>query len=109
MGLQTTPRWMVPESSGQSKTKTARSTPIWQAARPTPSAAYIVATMSATSERSSSSYDVTGRARRCMTSVPQRVTGRTVPPSGSSAESGETGSRSGAVGKQGRGWPCGES
>ena len=30
--------------------------------------------------RSSSSYDVTGRALRCITSVPQRVTGRTVPP-----------------------------
>ena len=93
-GLQTTPRWMVPASSGQSKTNTARSTPIWQAASPTPSAAYIVATMSATSARSSSSYDVTGRAWRCITSVPQRVTGRTVPPCGSSAEVGETGSGS---------------
>ena len=48
-GLQTTPTVRSPSSSGQSKTKTARSTPIWQAASPTPSAAYIVATMSATS------------------------------------------------------------
>ena len=82
---------MVPDSSGQSKTKTARSTPIWQAARPTPLAAYIVATMSATRARSSSSYDVTGRAGRCITSVPHRTTGRTVPPVGSSTEPGETG------------------
>ena len=37
-------------SSGQSKTNIARSSPIWQAARPTPSAAYIVATMSAASD-----------------------------------------------------------
>ena len=33
-GLQTTPTVCSPDSSGQSKTKTARSTPIWQAARP---------------------------------------------------------------------------
>ena len=82
-GLQTTPTVCVPLSSGQSKQNTARSTPIWQAARPTPSAAYMVATMSATRLRSSSSYVVTGWLRRCMTSVPQRVIGRTVPPSGS--------------------------
>ena len=54
-GLQTTPTVRSPDSSGQSKTNTARSTPIWQAARPTPSAAYIVATMSAARLRSSSS------------------------------------------------------
>ena len=38
--------------------------PIWLAASPTPSAAYIVATMSATRQRSSSSNAVTGSARR---------------------------------------------
>jgi hypothetical protein len=54
-GLQTTPSVRTPSSSAQSKTNTARSTPIWQAARPTPSAAYIVSTMSATRDRSSSS------------------------------------------------------
>ena len=48
-----------------------------------PSAAYIVATMSATSARSSSSNAVTGACGRCITGVPQRVIGRTVPPSGS--------------------------
>ncbi len=41
--------------------------------------------------RSSSSYDVTGRAGRCITSAPQRTTGRTVPPVGSATEVGETG------------------
>ena len=80
-----TPRPTVrsPSASGQSKTKTARSTPIWQAARPTPSAAYIVATMSATRR---AQLVVVGRDRacgRCITGVPQRVIGRTVPPSGS--------------------------
>ena len=63
-------------SSGQSKTNTARSTPIWQAARPTPSAAYIVATMSATR---AAQLVVVGRrpaaAARCMTGSPQRVIG----------------------------------
>ena len=82
-GLHTTPTVRSPDSSGQSKTKTAASTPIWQAARPTPSAAYIVATMSATSVRSSSSKAVTGCCGRCITGVPQRVMGRTVPPEGS--------------------------
>jgi hypothetical protein len=81
--LHTTPTVWSPSASGQSKTKTARSTPIWQAARPTPSAAYIVATMSATRLRKSSSYVVTGSWARCMTGAPQRVTGRTVPPVGS--------------------------
>ena len=82
-GLQTTPTVRRPSSSGQSKTKTARSTPIWQAASPTPSAAYIVSTMSATSRASSSSYAVTGCCTRCMTSSPHRVIGRTIPPAGS--------------------------
>ena len=82
-GLQTTPTVWSPESSGQSKTNTRRSTPTWQAARPTPSAAYMVATMSATRVRRSSSYAVTSACGRCITGVPQRVIGRTVPPSGS--------------------------
>ena len=73
----------TPDSSGQSNTNIARSTPIWQAARPTPSAAYIVATMSAASRRRSSSYAVTGCWGRCMTGSPQRVIGRTTPPGGS--------------------------
>ena len=49
-GLQTTPTVCSPLSSGQSKTNIATSSPTWQAARPTPSAAYIVATMSAASD-----------------------------------------------------------
>ena len=48
-GLHTTPTVRTPLSSGQSKTNIATSSPTWQAARPTPSAAYIVATMSAAS------------------------------------------------------------
>ena len=52
-----------------------RPTPTWFAARPTPSAAYIVATMSATSVASSSSKDSTGRHRGCITGSPQRVIG----------------------------------
>ena len=46
------PRCARRTTSWQSKTKRARSTPIWQAASPTPSAAYIVATMSAARARS---------------------------------------------------------
>ena len=57
-GCRPRPRSGRPSSSGQSKTKTERSTPIWQAASPTPSAAYIVATMSATRDRRSSSNAV---------------------------------------------------
>ena len=90
VGLQTTPRVMTPSASGQSKTKTLAPTPIWQAAKPTPSAAYIVALMSATSDRSASSYSVTAVAGWCMTGVPHRVMARTVPPLGSGADSGDT-------------------
>ena len=40
----------------------------------------MVATMSATRDRSSSSYAVTGVQGACMTGVPQLVIGRAVPP-----------------------------
>ena len=49
LGLHSTPAWRTWSSSGQSKTNTARSTPTWFAARPTPSAAVMVANMSWTS------------------------------------------------------------
>ncbi len=55
----------------------------------------MVAVMSATSERSSSSYDVTGRWGVCITGVPHRVIGRTVPPSGSATDAGESWGASG--------------
>ncbi len=50
----------------------------------------MVAVMSATSARSSSSYDVTGCCGVCITGVPHRVIARTVPPSGSTTDAGET-------------------
>ena len=45
----------------------------------------MVANMSRIRSRSSSSNSVTGRVRRCMTGVPQRVIGSTVPPVRSSS------------------------
>src|SRR6266545_515623 len=82
-GLHTTPEWMLPWASGHSNTNSCRSTPTWFAANPTPSAARMVATMSATSFASSSPNSVTGLHTWCITSSPQRVMGSTVPSEGS--------------------------
>ena len=60
-GLQNTPTWRTWSSSGQSYTNTARSTPTWLAARPTPSAAYMVANRSRTSSSNAESNSVTLR------------------------------------------------
>ena len=69
-GFATTPRCSTPSSSGQSYTKTRSVRPTWLAARPTPSAAYMLANRSATSARKSSSKTSTGSATCRSTSSP---------------------------------------
>ena len=59
-----------------SKTKTARGTPIWGAASPTPGASYMVSIMSSTSRRTPASMSLTGVAGIRSTGSPNERMGK---------------------------------